>query len=238
MIFSQKFTTRWHDTDARRCVRPTQLLVYMQETSNSHLESLNCNLDWLRDEKKLAFILSKTRLEINAPLYAYEDITVKTWTCASRGYAFSRFYQICRGNDIIATADTTWALISLEEKQLCRVENFPLGFEHEPPAELGIPPRFRVPKAEAMELVGERNIVYSDLDYNMHMNNTKYADMLCDFMPYEELPSIKGISLSYLHEAAFGDKIKIWRSFDENKYSFRTVNADGVTCLEAEILLS
>ncbi len=238
MIFSRKFTTRWHDTDASRRVRPTQLLVYMQETSNSHIDSLNCNLEWLRDEKKLAFILSKTRLAINAPLYAYQDITVSTWTCESRGYAFSRFYEIHRGDELIATADTTWALVSLESRQLCKVDSFPVEFEHESPVDIGLPLRFRVPKTENMELVGERNIVYSDIDYNMHMNNTKYADMLCDFIPYEQVSSIKGISLSYLHEAAFGERIKLYRSFEDGKYSFRTLNGEGVTCLEAEILLS
>ena len=237
MIFSKKFTTRWHDTDAERRVRPTQLLVYMQETSNAHLESLECDLDWLRDEKKLAFILSKTRLAINLPLYAHEDITVSTWTCESRGYAFSRFYRICRGDEVIATADTTWALVSLENRQLCKVDSFPIEFEHESPVDIGLPLRFRVPKSENMELIGHRNIVYSDLDYNMHMNNTKYADMLCDFMPYELIGSIKGISLTYLHEAAFSDRLKVYRANDADKYDFRAVNADGTVCLEAEILL-
>ncbi len=237
MIFSQNFTTRWHDTDARRRVRPTQLLVYMQETSNSHLESLDCNLDRLRDEKNLAFILSKTRLAINTPLYAYENITVKTWTCESRGYAFSRFYEIVRGEEVIATADTTWALVSLEDKQLCKVDSFDLGFSHDPPIDIGIPLRFRVPKTELMELLGERRIVYSDLDYNMHMNNTRYADMLCDFIPYNETEYISGISLSYLHEAVLGDTVKVYRYSDNKKYGFRTVNQSGIVCLEAEILL-
>ena len=238
MIFSQKFTTRWHDTDARRRVKPTQMLVYMQENSNSHLESLDCSLDWLRDEKKLAFILSKTRLAIYAPLYAYEEITVNTWTCESRGFAFSRFYEIRRKDEIIARADTTWALVSLEDRQLRRVEDFPLGFEHESPVDIGLSPRFKTPKAESMELICERPIVYSDLDYNMHMNNTKYADMLCDYLPYDETADIKGISLSYLREAALGDKIKIYRSSEDKKYSFLTVNGDGVTCLSAEVVLN
>lgn len=237
MKFSQNYKTSWHDTDAERRVRPTQLLVYMQETSNRHLTSLGCDLDSLRDEKGLAFLLSKTRIALYAPLYAYEDITVSTWTCESRGFAFSRFYEIRRGEELIAIADTTWALIDLNIKQLCRVDSIDLGFIHEPPADLGIPVRFRVPKTEALELLGERRIVYSDLDYNMHMNNTKYADMLCDFMPYEKIGDIKGISLSYLHEAAFGDTIKVYCHCDGEKYDFRTVNGDGATCLEAEILL-
>lgn len=237
MKFSQNYKTNWHDTDANRRVRPTQLLVYMQETSNGHLNSLGCDLDILRDEKKLAFLLSKIRLAICAPLYAYEDITVSTWTCESRGYAFSRFYEIKRGEELIAIADTTWALISLDSKQLCKVDTIDLGFEHEPPVDIGIPTRFRVPKTENLELVGERRIVYSDLDYNMHMNNTKYADMLCDFMPYGEIENIRGISLSYLHEAAFGDTVKVYRCGENGKYDFRTVNGEGIACLEAEIIL-
>ena len=182
-------------------------------------------------------MLSKTRLAIYAPLYAYEEITVSTWTCESRGYAFSRFYQIKRGDEVVAMADTTWALLDLNSKQLCKVDSIYLGFEHEPPADIGIPMRFRVPKTEELELLGQRPIVYSDLDYNMHMNNTKYADMLCDFMPYDKIGDIRGISLSYLHEAAFGDTVKVYCYSGDNKYSFRTVNGEGVSCLEAEVIL-
>jgi acyl-ACP thioesterase len=69
------------------------------------------------------------------------------------------------------------------------------------------------------------------------MNNTKYADMLCDFMPIEDVPSIKGISISYLHEAAYKDKIRVFGSHSDGKYSFRTVNQNGDTGIEAEVLL-
>jgi len=237
MVFQQKFKTSWHDTDANRIVRPTQLLVYMQETSNRHLEKMGHDLDRLRDEKQLAFLLSKIRLAIYEPLYAYEDITVETWTCDGHGYAFNRFYRIFRGETLIAAADTVWALISLETKQLCRSDTFDFGFEHEAPVDIGLPSRFKIPKTDLLSLVGERKIVYSDLDYNMHMNNTKYADMLCDFMPYDQIKTIKGISLSYLHEAAFGDTISIYRAHSEGKYDFRTINKDGKVCLEAQILI-
>jgi hypothetical protein len=69
------------------------------------------------------------------------------------------------------------------------------------------------------------------------MNNTRYADMLCDFMPYDKIPNIRGISLSYLHEAAFGNTVKVYRTNSEERFDFRTVNEDGKVCLEAEIIL-
>ena len=237
MKFVKEYTTRWHDTDATRIVRPTQLLVYMQETSNAHLDSTGHNLDRLRDEHSLAFLLSKTKIALYAPLYAHEDIRVETFTAESRAFGFNRYYRILRGDEVVAAADTTWALIDLNSRQLCKADAFDFGFEHEPPLDIGLPPRFRVPHTDELELLGERRIVYSDLDYNMHMNNTRYADMLCDFMPLEDIPKIKGMSLSYLHEAAFGDVIKIYAKKSDGRYSFRTVNQNGVTCLEAEVLI-
>lgn len=237
MIFKQTFTTRWHDTDANRTVRPTQILVFMQEASNKHIKSLGTDLDKLRDEQGLAFLLSKIRLALYKPLYAFEDITVETWTAESRGFSFNRFFRVLRGDEVIAAADTTWALISIKTGELCKVESFDFKFEHEPPIDIGIPVRFRVPKTELLEYIGDRKIVYSDLDYNMHMNNTRYADMLCDFMPYDKIQSVKGISLSYLHEASFGKTIKIYSSSSSDKFDFRTINEDGTVCLEAQILL-
>lgn len=237
MIFSLNYTTRWHDTDANRIVRPTQILVFMQEASNHHIKALGHDLDKLRDEQGLAFLLSKIRLALYKPLYAFENITVETWTTPSRGFSFNRFFRIKRGDEVIAAADTTWALISLKTGELCKVDTFDFNFEHEEPIDIGLPTRFRVPKQELLELVGERKIVYSDLDYNMHMNNTRYADMLCDFMPYDKIAQIKGISLSYLHEAAFGNTVKIYRTDDGQKFDFRTVNENSTVCLEAEILL-
>ncbi len=238
MKFTKNYTTTWHDTDACRRVRPTQLLVYMQETSNKHMKSLGKTIDSLRDGQGLAFLLSKIRLAIYKPLYAYEDITVTTWTVASRGFSFNRFYTISRNDELIAAADTTWALLSLSDNRLCRSDEFDFGFLDDEPIDIGIPTRFRVPKIEETEFLGERKIVYSDIDYNMHMNNTKYADMLCDFMPYEKISDIKGISLSYLHEARFGDTVKVYSKISEDKkrYSFRTISGNN-TCLEAEIIV-
>ena len=231
MKFVKEYTTRWHDTDATRIVRPTQLLVYMQETSNAHLDSTGHNLDRLRDEHSLAFLLSKTKIALYAPLYAHEQIRVETFTAESRAFGFNRYYRILRGDEVVAAADTTWALIDLNSRQLCKADAFDFGFEHEPSLDIGLP------HTGELELLGERRIVYSDLDYNMHMNNTRYADMLCDFMPLEDVPAIKGMSLSYLHEAAFGDVIKIYAKKSDGRYSFRTVNQNGVTCLEAEVLI-
>ena len=240
MIYSEKHVTRWHDTDASRIVRPTAMLMYMQETSNHHMESCGLSLDELRDKKNLAFILSKTRMALHGSLSAFEEIEVQTWTCQGHGLAIPRFYRILKGNSVIAEADTTWALMDIESRRLLRWDECDAySFENEEPATLDIPARFRLPKDVELENIGNRRIVYSDLDYNMHMNNTKYTDMLCDFLPIEETGRIRGIFLSYLNEAAFGDELDILRGWHDGAYYFRTVSKlTQKTCLEAQLILS
>lgn len=239
MIFTKKYTTKWHDTDASRRVRITKMLEYMQETSNAHMEQFGPSLDKLRDAHGLAFILSKTRMKIYQPIFAYEDITVETWTCEPRGFAIPRAYRILKNDTVVAEADTTWALVDLNTKGpvkgLDGMAHY--NFENERTIDIDVPNRFKLPSSTELESLSIRRIVYSDLDYNMHMNNTKYTDMLCDFIPLEDTQRICGVLLSYVNEASFGDTLDVRHAYTDNAHYFRTVNTAEKICLEAQLIL-
>ncbi len=238
MIFSERFVTKWHDTDAQRKVRLSQMLVYMQEVSGHHMKSCGPSLDELRDKHGLAFILSKCAMDVCGELLSDEEIEVQTWTCDGKGYSITRFYRILKGEEIIATAETVWALVNIKDKSLVRQEALDVySFENEPSTPIETPRRFRLPKDTEMKSVGERRIVYSDLDYNMHMNNTRYPNMLCDYLSFDEIGRIKGVFLSYLREAAYGDVLDVRLASAGNERYFKTVGRDGASRLEAIVIL-
>ena len=237
MIFRTQYQIKWHDTDCNRRVRPTQVMMYMQETANRHLAAYAMNLDTLRDEKGLAFILSRATVEIFADLYDGDEITVETWICESRGFSFNRCFRILRGEERVAEAFTVWALLDLKEKKLLRSQQFSYPFDGEEPLTVNVPARVHLPASLVLEEAGERRIAYSDIDYNGHMNNTRYPDMLCDFTPEICSQRVRGFTLSYLHEATFGHTLRVLRSATEGGYCFRTVDGDGTVCLEALLLL-
>ena len=239
MIFEKNYTTKWHDTDASRRVRITKLLEYMQETSNAHMDAFGPSLDRLRDEHRLAFILSKTRIKIYQPVFAYEDIQVRTWTSEPHGFAIPRAYEILKDGIKVAEANTVWALIDIDTRRLVKGNDgmSHYGFKNLPPLSTDVPNRFKLPSDTELVTVARRRIVYSDLDYNMHMNNTKYTDMLCDFIPYEDIGRISGVLLSYVNEAAFGDTLEVNHTFADRTHYFRTVDQNGKICLEAQLIL-
>ena len=235
MIYSKKYTVKWHDTDVNRRMRPSQLMVYLQETANHHLRDANMDLDQLRDQRGLGFLLSRVSVCIYHQLYAHDKIQVQTWICDGKGLSFNRCFRVLRGDAVVAEAFTVWALMDLSSQKLVRQEQFEYPFAGEEPLALTLPIRFRVPVAAEMQKIGDRRIAYSDLDYNGHMNNTRYPDMLCDFTDDMISREVIGFSLSYLQEATFGKSLSVYRMDDGEEHSFRTVDEAGNTCLEAKL---
>ncbi|MBE6689768.1 MAG: hypothetical protein E7590_00595 [Ruminococcaceae bacterium] len=235
MKYVEKYNVRWHDTDANREVHPSGVLMFMQETGNRQFEAADRPLDKIRDEEGVGFILSRIAIEMKEPIHAYEDIFVETFTCESRGYTFPRGWEIKRRGKVVARAMSQWALVRVADKSLVRSGDFPMSFGDEPELQLEMPLRFRVPSDLTFETVGHRTIAFSDIDYNMHMNNTKYPDMLCDFLPDPAHTRVIGVSLAYRKEAAYGDTLTVERAVaDDGVFYIRTRHGEE-TCLEAMV---
>lgn len=235
MVYTHRYTVKWHDTDANREVRPSKILMYMQETGNLQLEAYKKPLDELRDQDGLAFILSRISVQIMKPLHAYDQIEVETWVSESRGFSFNRYFRMRRGEEIIAEAASVWALVDIRDKHLVRAEEFLVPAPVDLPLQPDLPRRVHFSPAMPLTEVGERTIRYADIDYNGHMNNTNYPDMLCDFLPDVLQTRVTGFVLSYLHEGTFGHTLRVLRTETEGGYLFRTVDADGTVCLEAYV---
>ncbi len=234
MKFTYDYTVRWHDTDAHRRVRPSQVLMYLQETANIQMRAYGMSLDALRDVRGLAFILSRITVRMYAPLCAYDKITVHTWVDEPKGLSFPRYFRMTRGDETVAEGASIWALVRLSDGTLVKGSEEHFEFPIDEPLPRDFIRRHRFPRIEEMEPVGKRRVVYSDIDYNGHMNNTRYPDMLCDFLPEAFTDRIGEMTLSFLHEGTLGHELTVLRHEDEaGHFFFRTLDTDGRVCLEA-----
>ncbi len=238
MYFKQNYVTRWHDTDANLFLRPSAILMYLEETSGIHMRSVGRGLDEVRDREGLAFILSKIGMNFYAPISPFRDIRVETWINDSKGYSSLRHFRMYDGDKLVVEASTVWALIDLNKKMPVKVGTFDYGFDYGEETMEHVSTRVHIPKEFEMEAVGERRIAYSDIDYNMHMNNTHYPDMLCDFLPDMQEKRVSSMTLSFLREAPYEKTLHFFRGEREDGAWFmKTKNDAGETCLEAEIKL-
>ncbi|MBO5270316.1 MAG: hypothetical protein J6B77_05995 [Clostridia bacterium] len=241
MRFVKHYTVRWHDTGADQAVTPSRLLEFMQETASLHCRFLGHDLDEMRDKEGRGFVVTRLSMESLSPLHAQDEISVETWVPESCGLFFGRCYEVKRDGAVVARGTTTSALLDLSTRRFLRVSDYDFGFIPEAAVTLSedLPLRLRLAPSLPLVPVCTREIVCSDLDYNLHMNNTHYPDMLADALPDRTARCVTSVVISYLAEARFGDVLSIACANDSEKddtFYLRATRPDGTVVTEARIV--
>ncbi len=236
MRWIENYRVSTYDTDISGNMRASAVLRFLEETANLQMKSMGPSNEQLRADGK-AFILSRLAVSIYKPLHAYDEIVGESWGCDSKGVSYYRCGRLLHEGNIAAEMVSVWALLDIESRRLCRVGEVPMGFDTDPMLELDLPHHIRIPKDLPLSLMGERTVSYSDLDINQHMNNTVYADVLCDFVPHMCDKRVIGLSLHFVNEAKLGETIKVYCGESDESLFFRTVKEDGSVGIEAEMLL-
>ncbi len=236
MKYSCDYSVNVHDTDYNRRLSATGVLRYMQDCVNLQMEAESPSYDELMD-MGYSFVLSRIRVEVKRPAAHHERITAKTWACPSRGLSFDRCYTLEGDGGVIAEAGSSWGLINLNDGKLCRVGTLDLAYGEDEPLEVLSRIRMRIPDPSALRCVGTHTVTYAEVDVNRHLNNTRYADMFCGFLPMDG-KFVSSFAISFLTEAPLGETLGVYSEEADGRYYFRTVRGDGKTNAEAEFTLS
>ena len=223
------------DLDYNGVARASVLMRYMQESANSQCRALGPSLESLREEHGLAFLLSRFSAGFYATVFAYDNLVAETWGVESRGFSFHRCYRLWRGDTVVAEACAVWALVDVENHRPVRVSEYRPGFEYDEMLTLDTPPRIVFPSEPPLRLVREHTVTYGETDMNMHMNNTRYPDMLCDAAQMQS-KRIYRMSLNFLNDAKLGETVNIYSTHHGESDYFRTIRADGKVNVEAQII--
>ncbi len=236
MKWEEAYKVKFHDTDSKEILSASGTFKCIQEAAMCQLNSQKPTYTDLLNQGKV-YLLSAIRVEMYYPIYAYEEITARSWACPSKGVSFVRSYEIERDGEIVCEAVSSWALVSVKDKKLIKVEDADTSnYSTDEPVKTEHPLRIRIPSALPMSLMGEYTIRYADIDINGHMNNTNYADMLCNYIPEMGNLRIKSVGINYSAEARLDETVKVYMSKIDGKYYFRTVRSDGKTNVEAEFI--
>ena len=228
--FKQDIKVDIHDVDFNGVCRASSLIRYIQSAAQTQLTESGLSYDTLKSQNR-AFIISKIRLEFNETVRAYDELEAQTFPCISRGYSFIRCYGLYRGGVMIGRAISIWALIDTEARKLVRVNDFNLPLPTYEAWDMELT-YSKLPSP--MEHVGQYTVCYSDIDQNMHINNTRYADIFANFLPLSG-KRISAITISYVNDAKYKDVLDVYMANVDGVYYIRTVKPDGKTNAEVEI---
>ncbi len=236
MIFTERRTVEVLDANSNDMIRPSALLRFMQEAANHNMRACRPTYEDLF-AKGMAFILSRVTVKCYEVIRPYDELTVETWPCHSKGVTFPRSYRVLRNGKVVAEGASIWALVDVKNHKLLKNGDIDMSnYTFDEPIDL--PLRFRIPVGAEMTEVGKHTVDYSEIDCNMHMNNTNYPDMICNRIPYAERKFVSEFTISFVSEAPYKSELAInicETPEEEGVYYFRTLIGDK-TNIEARVV--
>jgi medium-chain acyl-[acyl-carrier-protein] hydrolase len=216
-----------YEVGAQCILKLSVLLRICQETSGQNLELLGLSYEKMCADG-LVFLLITNRAKIKRMPMHNELVTIKTHPRGVSGAQFYRDFEFYSGDELLIDVMQTSIIADAETHKILRPKQF---FEYGIFSEVKVPAEEKVPKIvvpDDLPFVGERPVRYSDLDYNCHMNNTIYGDIITDYLPggaagrqYSE------IQINYITESTQGDVLKLYAGERDGRILMQGVNERG-----------
>lgn len=202
------------DADLHNKLKISSLFNFMQDIAAQHADNLGVGYNILQ-KHQIFWVLSWAKVTIEA-LPSYGDrIKIQSWAKGKNRLFYMRDFIISndRGEEIIR-ATSAWLLLNAQTKRVTDLEKIGLDLSS-CPKEHAID---EYPGKYNFELNNETNymrkILYSDIDINKHVNNSRYLEYILDCYNQadHESKELKTVTISYKGETHFMDELTISRS--------------------------
>lgn len=218
--YDETFSLRPRDCDLNEKWRPSAILETMQDVAGTHSMLLGCGREELI-KKRIVWVLSRSELHMDRYPSVGEKITVHTFPTPTRICFFPRYYIFTDTHgEMIGKAGTLWLLLDLSTRRMLPPgdigklipDNKDLSVPMNLPATVG--------NLQGEEFVSCYSPVYTDLDANGHVNNTRYADWLCNTLGIELMTEYEPdrMIFNYNHEVLPGHEVTLRRILKGNEY--------------------
>jgi acyl-ACP thioesterase len=214
-VWQETFPIRFGSIDKSDRLTLDAAFQFFQEAAISHAENLGVGREEMAHTGQ-AWILSRmTALVDKRPNYC-ETVTVRSWPRGFEKLFAIRDYQINdKGNIPVISARSAWIIVDMEKRRPLRpqsvVDNLPLneGLEAITPETGGVA---GLEARKTLQKTIERKALYTDLDYNGHVNNVRYIQWIEDILDPLLLWKAEKMRLdiNYLNEILEAEVVEIF----------------------------
>jgi acyl-ACP thioesterase len=202
------------DVDFMKRLRPGALFGYFQDIASLHSENIGTGVERLANDFGVAWVLMRMRVDILRTPMLYEDITLSTWPMEGCRIIYDRDFTLAAANgDIIVRGSSAWILMDLEKREIAKEKLFDY-LKADFPTERALAEKLgRVRMPSSGERIFDRAVTYSDTDYNGHMNNTRYIDVMMDGIGMDILRKYEpaSIEVNYSREIRPGRALTLYK---------------------------
>jgi medium-chain acyl-[acyl-carrier-protein] hydrolase len=234
--FYRRAALRFGDCDSRKRASLFTIMKLLSEAAGDDYEGRGFGHSVLLASGQV-FLLSRMRLQFSRiPVYA-ESLVAGTWEREISGPFFCRDYEITgEKNETLVSGSSQWFLANYKTREILRPGSLPLGQRQLNPRKSDCPECRKIRTLMKLPVIGLRDIYYSDLDGNGHVNNAVYGKIAVDYLPDKfRQRDMKSFSINFNLETKADEALEIRGSETENGYIIQGVSGDKIHfCCEFE----
>lgn len=240
MYFEKTYEIDSRDLDCFSVCRSSALLGYLQDAAGGAAAAFGGANHQMLEKHRHCWMVTRTRYTLDRPLHLGDALTIKTWHRGGSKPLMYRDFDLLMDGAPIGQALSIWVLVDLERHVMTRPDRFPeiQGTDGGHLIRDTKLPRLHPP--QAMETAESRTFHYSDTDPNGHVNNTRYADLLCDAAGLQTAPPgafVRALHIDYLQECRAGETLTLEGCRSDGISFFRGVDAQGEARFQGALTL-
>jgi acyl-ACP thioesterase len=223
-VWSESYEVRFGAIDKSDTMTLDAVLNSFQEAAISHAEKLGVGREAMASSNQ-AWILSRMSVEINRrPKYG-ETVTVSTWPRGGEKLFALRDFDIRDSADNqVVQARSCWVIIDMEKRRPLRpqaiMDTMPLN-EGKDALLADRTLAVALEQRSSLERIAERQALYTDVDFNGHVNNVTYIRWIEDALESAllEKATIIRLDINYLNEVLADEITEIWSDVIDDERS-------------------
>ena len=181
-ISSLKISVQCQEADYQGNYRISNLMSKLSDLATINALQIgiwNNNLS-----EKYGFVLTKETIILKRPIKINELIKFYTRASGYKRIQFTRNYWVedVHGEEI-ASIYSLWTLIDLKKRRIIKPEKAGIVMPEIIPYNYNINNYNEIHDDVELSYIMERTVLYSDIDVNQHLNNSRYFEWAFDVLP-------------------------------------------------------
>lgn len=214
-LYTQNFEITDHYVDCFGRMTPASILLMIQEVAGKHCTALSVDYDTLA-KRRMFWAVTRHRVQVSRMPRLGETIRVETWPMPTTRVAYPRSVVAydAAGNECFR-AISLWVLMNLDTRSMILPGKSGISV-------VGSLRGLELPSPGSLALMDhtqtrQRQVCFTDLDRNGHMNNTRYLNWVSDLLPsaFHQSHEVKEFTICYHAEAREGQLLDLSWDFPQ-----------------------
>lgn len=231
-MYQEKFIVKADEVDSLNEIKVSKLMWHVQNVAGEHAKKLKIDRDVLIKDNNI-WVVVRYDIKINRLPKLKEKYIITTHPGETKGFMFPRYFQIYdKHGNLLVNISSTWVVVNFDTRRIIlrpfKDRELPVEKDSR---DLELPTKIN---EEANYLVCSRDTKESELDINIHINNTFYFDYVLgvhDEEFYKE-NKVSRLTLNYEKEITHPSKIEIYSNKNNPEVIIGKVN-DNVSFISS-----